>query len=371
MKRLYLALAVIIFSIVVWLPFVTKITLPGWGMDFSDGTKILWQNYDGPNYLIVEKTWYNIEAIKTKFSSPLPAEYYPAHFPLYPVVISLFDPFFKGPSAMLLATLLGSVLCFLMYYRYLKEFKVTKNALWLCLVFLVLPARWIAVRSVGSPEPWFLFFIIASVFYFRKEKYWLAGLFGGLAQLTKSPAVILLGAYGVYAVIESIKQKRVQLKYLPLLIQALAIAGLFWFFGVRTGNFWAYFNSGDNFHLFWPPFSIFAPKGQVWVGNFWLEDVIWTWLIFGLGVAKLWKKKMKVEMYFAGLFFLSTLSVAHRDISRYILPIAPFVLIGWDSLIQKKEFKIVLAILLIPLLLFTWNFLLHNTAPIADWAPYL
>ncbi len=371
MKRLYLAIAVILFSLVVWLPFITKIQLPGWGMDFSVGSKILWQNYDGPNYLIVEKTWYNIEAIKSKFSSPLPAEYYPAHFPLYPAIISVFDSVLKGPTAMLLATLLGSVLCFLMLFRYLKEFGFSKNPLWLCLVFLILPARWVAVRSIGSPEPWFLLFIIASIFYFRKEKFWLAGLFGALAQLTKSPAIILLGAYGLFALVESIKLKKIQFKYAPLMIQFLAIFGLFGFFGIRTGDFWAYFNSGDNIHLFWPPFSIFAPKGQFWVGNFWLEDVIWTWLIFGLGIAKLKEKKMNIEMYFSGLFFLATLTVAHRDISRYILPIAPFVLIGWDSLIQKKEFKIVMAILTIPILLFSWNFLLNNLAPIADWAPYL
>jgi hypothetical protein len=78
-----------------------------------------------------------------------------------------------------------------------------------------------------------------------------------------------------------------------------------------------------------------------------------------------------VEHYFAGLFFVSTLFVAHRDISRYILPIAPFALVAFDKLIQKKEFKVICGILVIPILLFTWNFLLNNTAPIADWAPYL
>lgn len=371
MKRLYLAVAVVLFSFFIWLPFFLKINIPGWGIDFSSGTQTLWQNFDGPNYLIVAKTWYNQNAIRYQFSSPLPVEYYPAHFPLYPAIISIFDPFLKGPTAMLLATLLGSVLCFLMLYKYLREFKISKNPLWLCLVFLVLPARWVAIRSVGSPEPWFLLFIISSIYYFRKEKYWVAGLFGVLAQLTKSPAIILLGSYGVFALVESINFKKIQFKYLPLLIQVVAIFALFWFFQKRTGDFWAYFNSGDNIHLFWPPFSVFSPIGKNWVGSFWLEDVIWTWLIFGVGIMKLFKKKMKVEAYFSGLFFLSTLFVAHRDISRYIIPVAPFVLIGWDKLIQKREFKIVLGILVIPIILFSWNFLMNNMAPISDWAPYL
>ena len=369
MKRLYLATIVIVFSLVIWLPFLLKIKFPGWGLDFSSGTQILWQNFDGPNYLIVAKTWYQQNLIRLQFSAPLPVEYYPAHFPLYPVIIGLFDLFFKGPTAMLLATLLGSVLCFLMLYKYLKEFGLSKNPWWFCLVFLVLPARWVALRGIGSPEPWFLFFIIASIFYFRKEKYWMAGLFGLLAQLTKSPAILLLGAYGIYAVVQSIRSKKIQVKFLPLLLQILAVYGLFWFFKIQTGDFWAYFHSGDNIHLFWPPFSVFTPQGQHWVGSYWLEDVIWTWLFFGIGIAKLREKNMKVEMYFSGLFFVSTLFVAHRDIGRYILPIAPFVLIGWDKLIQKKEFKIVLAILVIPILLFNWDFLLNNLAPVADWTP--
>lgn len=371
MKRAYLAIAVILFSLLMWLPFALKVKLPGWGLDFSEGTKILWQNYDGPDYIIVEKTWYNKTDISTKFSNPLPSEYYPAHFPLYPATIAVFDQFIKGPTAMLLSTLVGSVLLFLMLYKYLSEFKLSKNPLWACLVFLILPARWVAVRSVGSPEPWFLLFIVASIYFFRKENFWVAGLFGFLAQLTKSPAIILLAAYGIFALIESFKTKRIQFKYLPLLIQILAVPALFWFYGVRTGDIWAYFHSGDNIHLFWPPFSVFTPLGQHWVNSFWLEDIIWTWLIFGLGIIKLKDKKADIEMYFSGLFFLSTLFVAHRDISRYILPIAPFVLIGWDKLIQKKELKIVLAILVIPILLYSWNFLLNNVAPIADWTPYL
>jgi hypothetical protein len=371
MKRAYLIIFVVLFSLLVWLPFATKTKLPGWGLDFSAGNTTLWQNFDGPNYLIVAKTWYNIEKIKTEFSSPLPAEYYPAHFPLYPAIISVFDIFLKGPTAMLLATLAGSVLCFLMLYKYLYEFKLSRNAFWLCLVFLILPARWVAVRAVGSPEPWFIFFILASIYNFRKEKFWMAGIFAALAQLTKSPAVILLAAYGVFGLIDSIKAKRIQWKYLPLLIQLAVVPLLFWFYGVRTGDVWAYFNSGDNIHLFWPPFSVFSPEGQTWVGSFWLEDIIWTWLIFGVGIMKLKEKKLSIEYYFAGLFFISTLFVAHRDISRYILPISPFVLLGWDNLVQKKEFKMVAAVLVIPILLFTWTFLLNNKAPVADWAPYL
>jgi len=372
MKRSYLLLfLVMVVNLMVWMPFVTKIKLPGWNMNFSDGTKILWQNYDGPNYLIVAKSWYNKNKILNEFSNPLPAEYYPAHFPLFPAVISFFDIFLKGPTAMLLSTLTGSLLCFFMFWKYATEIVGEKKAFALGLVFLIFPFRWLALRAVGSPEPWFIFFVLASLYSFKKEKYLLTGVWGALAMFTKSPAILLFGAYGISFLIESIKQKRFLWRQWPLMLMPAALLGLFYFYSLQTGNFWAYFQSGDNFHLFWPPFSIFAPQGQYWVGNFWLEDILWLWLFYGIGVMRLREKKLSIEHLFAGLFFFSTLFVAHRDVSRYILPIAPLVLIGWEDMVEKKEFKYLLVLLIIPTLLFTWNFLLHNTAPVADWAPYL
>lgn len=371
MKLLKLITALIILSVLVWLPFGLRINLPFWKIDFTEGNIALWKNYDGPNYLIVAKTWYDKSEILNKFSNPLPAEYYPAHFPLYPAIIGFFDMFGSGPNAMLLATFVGSVLCFGMFYLYLRDFGLSKNALWLGIVFLFLPARFVALRTIGSPEPWFIFFILASVYFFKKEKFWWSGIFGYLAMLTKSPAILLFAAYGLYWLFESIKSKKVLWNYYPLLLIPFAVLDLFFFYWHRTGDFFAYFNSGDNFHLFLPPFSIFAPQGQIWVGNFWLEDVIWTWLVYGMGVLLLWKKNLKIEAIFSAIFFGSTLFVAHRDISRYIIPIAPFLLVGFDKYLQKKEFKIILVVLALPIVLYTWNFLLNNTSPVADWAPYL
>jgi hypothetical protein len=371
MKLLTILATLTLLTFITWLPFGLRATLPMWKMDFSEGPIALWKNYDGPNYLIIAKTWYDQALIKKDFSAPLPVEYYPAHLPLYPAVISFFDTFLPGPNAMLFATFLGSLLFFGMFFKYLTEFKLSLNPLWLTAILLFFPARFLSLRVIGSPEPWLMFFVIASLYAFRKEKFWLAGIWGYLALLTKSPAILLLAAYGIYALIESVKLKRIQWKYSPILLMPMAIPDLFYLYKLRTGDFWAYFNSGDNIHLFWPAFSIFAPHGQVWVGNFWLEDIIMTWLIFGLGILELRKKETRIEYYFAGLFFISTLFVAHRDVSRYIIPIAPFMLIGLDKYLQRKNFKIMLAILALPILLYSWNFLLHNISPVSDWAPYL
>lgn len=372
----------LVSTLILWLPFFLKIKLPLWGLDFSGGPLQLFANFDGPNYLIVAKSWYDPEMIRFNFSNPVPLEYYPAHLPFYPALISLLDIFLPGPVAMLLVTLVGTLAAVAMFYLFLKEFKLTKSPFWIALVFLFLPARLLAVRGVGSPEPWFIFFILATLYFYKKGKYLWAGLAGILAQWTKSPAILLFGGICLYHCYQLwlknkkpatfLKASLVDLKKTwPLFLIPLSIVPLFLFYQLRTGDFLAYFHSGDNFHLFWPPFSIFSPKGQFWVGEFWLEDVIYIWLIFGLGVIKLWQKNLKLEAFFAGLFYASTLFVAHRDIARYILPIAPLVLLGFEEELRKPGFKKLFLLLLIPIFLYSWNFILNNISPVGDWTPYL
>ena len=53
------------------------------------GMRTVYQNYDGPFYIVVARAWYNQDIIRHTFSFALPLEYYPAHFPLYPLLINL------------------------------------------------------------------------------------------------------------------------------------------------------------------------------------------------------------------------------------------------------------------------------------------
>ena len=165
----------VLATAIVWLPFVLKFqALPGWGLDFSKGMKAIWSNYDGPNYLIVAKSWYDKELVRAAFSAPLPLEYYPAHLPLYPAMIWALDWVLPGPVAMLLTSLIGVVMASYMFYKFITQFKLSKNAKILLLAAVLIPARALAVRSIGSPEPWFIFFILASLFCFKKQNYLLA-----------------------------------------------------------------------------------------------------------------------------------------------------------------------------------------------------
>jgi hypothetical protein len=63
--------------------------------------------------------------------------------------------------------------------------------------------------------------------------------------------------------------------------------------------------------------------------------------------------------------------VVHRDIARYSLPIAPIAIAGLSPYLESKYFKIGLAVIIVPIFLFSWNFILQNVQPIMDWTPFL
>lgn len=352
-------LITIISTLLVWFPFSIE----------PQGMLKVFANYDGPHYLIIAKTWYQKELIRKLFSFPLPLEYYPAHFPGYPAIIKFFNLFLSGPWAMLIATLFSALLAVSAFWIFLKKYRLSSSPFWLAIVFLFFPARFLVVRSIGSPEPLFIFAILTSFYFFRLKKWWLAGIFGALAQITKSPGILLFFAYIVFLALESIKTKKIPWKSYPLLLIPLSALMVFIFYWLKTGDFFAYFHSGDNFHLFFPPFQSFN-TGKSWIGDFWLEDMIYIYLFGALTVVQLIKLKQFDLASFAGIFYLATLFIAHRDLSRYSLPLAPFSLIAFGSFLEKKEFKIVFLFIIIPIYLYAINFISHNTAPVNDWTPF-
>jgi hypothetical protein len=377
---LLISLFSLLSTFLVWLPFFLRLT-SFWKIPLlGDGMATVMRNFDGLYYVVVAKSFYRPEIIENLFSFPLPSVYYTAHFPLYPLLIRFFSHDFGYLWGMLSVTLVSSVLAAVAFYFFLKEFKYSKQAFWLTLVFLFLPARWLVVRSVGSPEPLFILFILISFYFFKKRNYWLAGIFGVLTQLTKPPGILLFAGYTAILLAENWagfrKEMNVTLvnlfkKVYPLLLIPLSLIGLFVYYRFAYGDFWAYFHAGENIHpIFWPPFQVFNLSTR-WVGTFWLEDIIYLFLLQALGVTLLFKQRRFDLTIFSAIFFVATFFVAHRDLSRYSLPLVPFLLIAFEPFLIKKEFKIAFWIVIIPIFLYTINFIAGNTSPLADWKPFL
>jgi len=370
-----ITLSAIIPTLLVWLIFFSNLK-SFWSIPLPQkGLQTVISNYDGPLYIAVAKTFYQKPLIKSFYSFQLPNEYFAAHFPLYPTIIKIFSLVLSYPHAMLLATLLSSILALYFFNLIFSKLVNPKVALWATLTFAFFPARWLTVRSVGSPEPLFIATILASLFFFTEKKYFWAGVWGALAQLTKSPGVLLFVAYGLFFLTDKERFRNLN-KYLPLLLIPISLLGLFVIYKINLGNFWAYFHSGNNIHLFFPPFTIFNASAS-WVGSFWLEDVIFVYLFYTAALIKLVdfvKNKdnnLKILPIFFAVFLTTIFFVAHRDISRYALPLAPLAFIAFADFLAHRYFKYVLALLAIPCFLFAISFISHNVMPIANWAPFL
>ncbi|KKR74114.1 MAG: hypothetical protein UU16_C0005G0001, partial [Candidatus Woesebacteria bacterium GW2011_GWA2_40_7] len=296
---------ILVFSLVptllIWLPFIFrvnsfwKIPLP------QNGLATIVANYDGPLYMVAAKTLYNKTDIQSNFQFPLPTEYYSAHFPLFPVLIRLIGTVTNYPYAMLIVTLLSGILATFFFFKLVSLYTDEKSALFLTFLFSFFPARWLIVKSVGSADPLFIGSIIASLYYFKNKKYLLAGVWGAIAQLTKSPGILLFASYFVFLLFPFIRnqinvtgnrliEKLNFKKTYPLLLIPLSLILVFIFYAFATGDFWAYFHSGDNIHLIFPPFSIFNYSAP-WVGTSWLEEIIFIYLFGAIGVYKLFEKK--------------------------------------------------------------------------------
>jgi Gpi18-like mannosyltransferase len=333
------------------------------------GMPVIYRNYDGPFYVVVAKAWYNKDVIRNTFSFALPLEYYPAHFPLYPALISLVALInLNHLQAMVVVNMLASAVGAVVLYKIAEKLK-WEQPFWIALTWLFWWPRMWAVRSVGSPETLFILAIMTSLYFFQEKKYWLAGIAGSLAVLTKSPGILLLVAYGVWFGVNYIKTKKIEYKIWPVLLIGLTAVGLFYFFYLKTGDFMAYFHTGDNIHLQWLPFRVFDST-QPWVGSFWLEDIIWIYLIGGIGIYRALKKNL-VWGVFGAVFYTSILFVSHRDIGRYSLPLVPVVLMGLSEIFTKKEIRWLLVLAIIPLFFYTVNFVTNNTLAIGDWGPFL
>lgn len=367
---------VLVSTLILWSPFILKIKqINGIKIDLP-GFQTVIQQWDGPLYIIPAKTFYDLRKIDIPnrgfiLSLPLSAKYFAAHFPLYPLTIKFLSPLFGYPKAMLTSTLIASILLFSFFYYFLKKLKLTSHPLWLTFIFMFITPRFFVVRSVGSPEPLFILLILLSLFFFLNENYLLAGVFGGLATMTKTPGILLFFAYLLYFIEQYLKTKKFQPKWFLILLIPAGLLSVFLLYLKQYGDFFAYFHSGDNIHLIFPPFSVFNFQKK-WVGTAWLEEIIFFYFLYLMAAFKLFKKEsLKPIFYFMVIFFLAIISVGHRDISRYSLPLLPLTLIAFEKFFTSKKFLIALVILLPAIYLYAWNFMVYNIAPISDWGPFL
>lgn len=367
----YFIITLVLFlsTLVLWAPFLFRFKSVGY-IFFPDSVNMLelYKHWDGVLYIIVAKTFYNFKNFALqKLPFDVSAKYFAAHYPLYPLLIRVTSYLLGYLKSMLLWPVVFSVFYASFLYFFVKKLQLSQKPLTLALVALFFTPRFFVVRSVPAPETIFMFFILLSIYFFLSEKYLLAGCIGALAVLTRSPGILLFVAFVLYFLERLLKKDKLKLSWLGIILIPLALLGLFLFYSRQYNDFFAYFNSGDNIHLLFPPFQVFKHTA-FWVGTAWLEDIYFIYFFYTLALFNLYKqKKLRPAFYFVLVYFLSIISVQHKDIARYSLPMLPFALISFEKFFTSRKVVLALLILLPALYLYAWNFIVYNQAPITEW----
>lgn len=347
-----------------WLPFVVK-TEVFYGIDFGGhGLETIVANFDGLNYLAVAKTMYDPQLLARDFAGlDNPPIYYAAHFPLYPLLIALLDIWLSGPHALLGSIVLSNIALACGLYFFATTFVQDKRlALALACALLFFPARMLSARSVGSSEPLFIALTLASLAWASSRSSWRAGVAGMLAILTRSSGIWLLGAY-VLTYWRTLK------RLVPYLLIPVGAVALFGVYQVQLGDFWAYFHNSYALHpVGLPPLLIFGNM-QKWVSGMWREEFVYLYAFYGIGVALI-APRLRLLRNWGMVYGIFLLLIAHQDLGRYALPLAPLALLGYSRLVQVK-YLFWGALLLLPIYLLGWQFVVGNVQAVSDWGAFL
>jgi hypothetical protein len=336
---LLLAVAAVVSSLAVHAPF------------WFDDASVPARYWDGPNYLYIAQTLYDIPADHPLAAYDTTPAYFACHLPLYPLVIRLLS-FIGYPAAMLASTILFTVLATLTFYRLLVESKVVGDPLWSALVSLFLPARWLVYHSVGATEAPFLFFVFASMLCYLRGNYVMSFLLGGVAGMTRIIG-ILLGAVYLAMLCRERKWSKIPL----LTLVAVPLLAVFTFYRWRFGNFFVYFDWNSALLSLRPLeiLSYYADTGDARSA----ELYALMYFVYGLGVIMLWRAPLFFT--YAAVIYVANLFMYHDDLSRLMIPIAPFALVvAYDRIIDTKAFKIAGLLLLVVTYQYAWRILPTN-----------
>src|SRR3989344_3909017 len=240
---------------------VSIVAVPLWSRHFLGGSYdnyilnpvlFSWANFDGEHYLAIAQRGY--EPLNHSF------------FPLYPFLIKAVSFFSSDIRFLVFIGLSLSTVAFLLSLIILwklTEMDYKKNvALWTTVALVVFPSSF--YFGLVYTESLFLLLVLGSFYCYRKNKWWWAGILGGLASATRITGIFLLPAL----LIEWGQSKE---KKLPLQLLLIPI-------GLGSYMAYLYLLSGDPF-LFYNELFVFGQQRQ---GNFVLLPQVFYRYIFML-----------------------------------------------------------------------------------------
>jgi hypothetical protein len=332
--ELWLALASVGGSFLVYWPFLGDMAP-------------VYRFWDGPNFLTVARTLYEIQPDNPLLAYVYDARFFAAYLPLYPLLVRALA-FVGYERALLLASILAATAAALLFYRLARDVWKLKSPLFLSLVFLFLPPRWILYRSVGATESLFLATTLLSILWFEKGRVGRAACAGALAALTRISGLMIAPAYGVILLRERRWRSIAWLALIPA-----GLLGYFFFCAERFGSFFAYFTPHGEKIARLVPFGflpVLFQRGMYHQAEFHILMA----LVYAVGISRL--RPFPVIFWYCVFEFALHVTLSTEDWSRYFLSMAPFALVvGFRDVLDTKALRWMLPVFAALSIYYAWQ----------------
>lgn len=327
---------------------------------------------DGPDYIFIAHSFYNKNDSLLQlpyFGSRAPYEW-TAYFPGFAIALRVVAYGVGWIAAGPLVSVLSTWLFAFVLWLLLRDFGYAKHPFWVACVALALPLRWLLGHSVGASEPLMLLFQTLSIYLFKKERYWLAGLTGGLALFVRPQGIFLWFGYLLFLAWEAgyrvWKENKVDFGFFNwkafwgVTLIPLTLPVIFGIFAWRTGNFFAWFQLEKQFNPI--PFDT-AASG---VGA--ASGLIYYYFFELIGLALLWRQKRKDIFWIGfGAFFYS-IFLTNSNVLDYSLPFFPLLLIiPFARWLESKPARWLALPVLVAVFLYSWGILNLDLVRLDTW----
>jgi hypothetical protein len=195
----------------------------------------MWSRWDAPHYLDLVVFGYRAtdagnlvgpHGYRSIYPGDLPL--YIVFYPLFPWLATIVNVLTNDPlaSAFVVTTLASLFVAPLLYrlVRHDEEPAVAMRAAWFLLIF---PTAYFL--HIGYTEALFMALVLGSFLAARTERWWLAGLLGGLAALTRVNGLVLIPALGAEALTQWLhrpaEERRLRAEWLAIGLVGVGFGG--------------------------------------------------------------------------------------------------------------------------------------------------
>ena len=311
----------------------------------------LWNRWDAPHYLDLVVFGYRAVDPGTLVGPGGYRSVYPGDLPLYIVFFPLFPwlatPIFavaRDPmaSALMVSTVASLFVPPLLYRLVAVDFgpRIARRAAWFLLAF---PTAYFL--HIGYTESLFLALVLGSFLAAQRDRWWLAGVLGGLAALTRINGLILIPALLAEAGYQWRRDptRRLRVQWLAIGLVAIGFALYLALNLAVYGNPLAFLkiqNEHWSKSLAWPWDGIGGVIGSI-VGRPPADSLMLGWmeLIFiGLGLAgtvyAAFRFRPSWFAWMAGNWLLFTSTAFVMSVPRYSLTLFP--LFVWLAVLARR-----------------------------------